>query len=98
MWSAAVAATVADFVIKLPVFQLGEKKRGALLAAKVRADGYAEVTLLCDDGKTVMLVMPMSRVTESVQRGPYVVLAEVKDVGGEMVRGVGIVGPNGQPL
>ena len=89
---------MADFVVKLPVFQLGEKKRGALLAAKVRADGYAEVTLLCDDRTTVMLIMPMSRVTESVKRGPYVVLVEAKDVGGEMVRGVGIVGPDGRPL
>jgi hypothetical protein len=89
---------MADFTVKFPVFQLGEAHRGVLLSAKVRVDGYADVTLLTDDGKGLLVVMPMSRVTEAVQRGPYVVLVEVKNVGGEQVRGVGILGPDGQPL
>ena len=94
-----VAGTVADFTVKFPVFQLGEKHRGVLLSAKVRVDGYADVTLLTDDGKGLLVVMPMSRVTEAIQRGPFVVLAEVKGAdGGDLVKGIGLLGPNGQPL
>lgn len=86
-----------DFLIKLPVFQLDATTRGAVIGAKVTPAG-AEVTMLRDDGQTVSMVMATARVMAAARMGPYVLLAEVKGRPGDMVRGLGLVGPRGEPL
>lgn len=88
-----------DFIVKLPVFQLSATTRGVVLGAKIIGTGAegAEVTMLCDDGKTIVVAMTAARVMQAAQHGPYVVFAEVKDTGGQQLR-TGLVGPDGTPL
>lgn len=91
---------MADFLLKLPVFQLEGGKRGLMVMAKVVGFGEADVTLYTDDNRTIGVRMPVSRVQNAAQNGPFVALAEVKDIGsGERVNaGLKLVGPDGNPL
>lgn len=88
-----------DFLIKLPMFQLEGGKRGLMVTAKVLPNGVdADVTLFCDDAKTIGVRMPAARVLAAAKHGPFVALAEVKGVGSDFRGGAGILGPDGRPL
>lgn len=91
---------MADFLMKLPVFQLEGGKRGLMVMAKVLSAVEADVTLYTDDNRTIGVRMPISRVHHAAQNGPFVALAEVKDVGGgeRINAGLKLVGPDGNPI
>lgn len=88
-----------DFLVKLPMFQLDGGVRGLMVTARVLPNGVdADVTLYCDDGRTVGVKMAAARVLYAAKNGPFVALTEVKGVGSDIKGGVGIVGPDGRPL
>jgi hypothetical protein len=88
-----------DFLVKLPMFRLDGGRRGLMVTAKVQPNRVdADVTLYCDDNQTISVRMPAARVLAAAKNGPFVALAEVKDIGNDIRGGVGIVGPDGLPI
>ena len=88
------------YLVKLPVFELEGGVRGIMVAAQLQPTGQVLASLFCDNGVSRQLLMDAYRVKSATRYGPFVVLAEVKDIGerGLDEAAPGIVGPDGNPI